>query len=80
MHVVVHEEIKSSDLGLSSKSSRDLCFQKVTYVESEAKKHSGFRFMYRDEKGRLLAQKGQAKIPNIATAKALISTAEAKGW
>ena len=81
MHINVIEEIRSSQILDNKKSySWDLCFQKVEYVESDTKKTPGFRFIYRDQNGKLLPQRGQARIPDLATAKAMIFVAESRSW
>ena len=81
MYISVIEEIRSSQIFDNHKpNSWDLCFQKVQYVESETKKTPGFRFIYRDQNNKLLPQRGQARIPDLKTASAMIAVAEARGW
>ncbi|OLQ81670.1 hypothetical protein BIT28_14195 [Photobacterium proteolyticum] len=79
MHVKIIDEIRASQIH-GTRKARDLCFQKVVYVESETKKYPGNRFIYRDENDKLLVQRGQANLDDLTLVKAMLSVAEARGW
>lgn len=81
MHIKVEKEIRASQvLSNHTPNSWDLCFQKVQYVESESNSTPGYRFIYRDKDNKLLPQRGQARIPDLNIAKAMIAIAEAQNW
>jgi hypothetical protein len=56
-----------------------LCFQWCRY-ELDDGVQFGYRFIWRRPDGDLQAARGQARIPSIAHAKALMDKATAEGW
>jgi hypothetical protein len=56
-----------------------LCFQWCLYALDDGPQH-GYRFIWRRPDGDLQAARGQARIPSIAEAKALMDKAIAEGW
>ena len=81
MHIDIIDEIRASQILHNHKAnSWDLCFQKVLYVESESNQTPGYRFIYRDKDNKLLPQRGQARIPDLKIANAMLAAAEARSW
>jgi hypothetical protein len=56
----------------------ELCFQRCTYLYDNGTKDDGLRFIYRRE-GRLIAHRGQARIPSKQILLSLIDKAEKAG-
>jgi hypothetical protein len=50
------------------------------YDEEEADPQHGYRFIWKRPDGSLQAARGQARLPSLAVAKALIAKAEKEGW
>lgn len=57
-----------------------LCFQRVTYHYDDGRNENGYRFIWKDDDGNLRPTRGQARIPNAAVLRRLISKAEATEW
>jgi hypothetical protein len=57
-----------------------LCFQWCRYDLDEDGTQFGYRFIWRRPDGDLQAARGQARIPSIAQARALMDKAVAEGW
>lgn len=49
-----------------------LCFQKVTYHYSDGTSQTGYRFIRRSREGKMLPQRGQARIPDPLQAMDLV--------
>jgi hypothetical protein len=56
-----------------------LYFQRVRYIAKDDEK-CGYRFIWRRPDGSLQAARGQARLPSIAEARALMTMAEEAGW
>lgn len=56
----------------------ELCFQRAVYAYDKDPE-MGYRFIWRND-GKLLAHRGQARIPDKATLLELIDRAEKAGW
>jgi len=80
---IIHEVPKSKN---AQQGDWVLYFQFGEYRYSKAEKAKGFsdthgyRFIWRTSDGKLQASRGQARIPSIAEALALISEARKDGW
>ena len=57
-----------------------LCLQWVRYIYDDGKMERGYRFIWRDDQGKLRPQRGQACIPSLDIAKELIDKARREGW
>jgi len=57
-----------------------LLLQWCLYVYDDGNSERGYRFIWRRPDGRLQAARGQARIPSLKVAKALIDEAEKAGW
>ncbi len=57
-----------------------LCFQWVRYNFDDQPPRPGYRFIWRDEQGRLQPERGQARIPSAAELFLLIQLATEAGW
>jgi len=57
-----------------------LCFQWCRYVYDDGSTQQGYRFIWRRPNGNLQAGRGQARIPSINQAMALMRVAETEGW
>lgn len=73
--VVMLDEVRDQP----TSTGRVLCLQRCRYMQPEGPRE-GFRFMWRDENGGLIAQRGQARIPSLAVARKLMAMAEQAGW
>jgi hypothetical protein len=58
----------------------NLCFQWCRYIHGDGEIEFGYRFIWRWPEGKLQPARGQARIPSIAQAKALMDQASAEGW
>lgn len=75
--IAVEDEIRDA----TGENGWTLAFQKVTYIYPPGKpSEKGFRFIWYRENNTLQAARGQARIPGLAVAKALIDRAIAAGW
>ena len=77
--------IKQAEYDWGNPNDWVLLFQWCLYVYEEEGRapQNGYRFIWRrpkSEGGSLQAARGQARIPSIAIAKALIAKAEKEGW
>ena len=59
---------------------RHLYFQKCNWIYENGEIETGYRFIWRDRKGKLLSHRGQARIPNKANIDRLINLAIQAGW
>ncbi len=75
-NIDIIKEVTSKDVI----SGHDLCFHWAEYNYDDGESEKGFRFMWRDSKGNLLAHMGQARIPNPTMLFELIHKAAAEGW
>jgi hypothetical protein len=57
-----------------------LCFQWGRYRFDDDRVEYGYRFVWRRDDGTLCAARGQARIPSIKEAKALMDAATLDGW
>jgi hypothetical protein len=57
-----------------------LCFQWCTYHYIDGSEEQGYRFIYKDDNGKLRPQRGQARIPSISIAQRLIKKAIDEDW
>ena len=57
-----------------------LCFQWCTYHYIDGSEEQGYRFIYKDDDGKLKPQRGQARIPSLKIAQRLIKKAIDEGW
>lgn len=57
-----------------------LCFQWCRYVHDNGTLEEGYRFIWRNSEGKMLAHRGQARIPSIEVALKLIQEAKNEGW
>lgn len=65
----------------SMKGDCVLCFQHCVYhYTNDREKQEGYRFIWRNPDGKLLAVRGQTRIPSTAILLALVNTAIAAGW
>jgi len=73
LHEVVYDE---------SRLKKDwvLCLQWCKYNYSDGTSEEGYRFIWRRPNGHLQPAMGQARIPNLYVAEALMSKARAEGW
>lgn len=72
MHVKVEQEVQTED---------GLCFQFCTWHWDEGQPSRGYRFIWRDDlTGHLKPSRGQAWIPDAATALDLMARAMRAGW
>ena len=60
-------------------SESTLCFQWCEYRHDNGTIERGYRFIWRKD-GKQLPHRGQARIPSIAAAEALIARARYEGW
>jgi len=75
--VAVLDEIKE----LPKPNEWTLAFQKVIYIYGDGSpSQKGFRFIWYRPTGTLQAARGQARIPTLAQAQAMIQKAVDKGW
>jgi hypothetical protein len=59
----------------------NLCLQWCEYRYSDdSKSQFGYRFIWRRPNGKLLAGRAQARLPNLAQARALMQVATDEGW
>lgn len=58
----------------------NLCFQKCIYTYDQKADEEGFRFIWKDEKGNLRPQRGQARIPSNLELQNLLNEAMKDGW
>jgi hypothetical protein len=59
----------------------ELCLQRVRYVWGhEDEPRRGYRFIRKHPDGKLQPARGQARIPSLKVAEALIALARAQGW
>lgn len=72
MRVEVHDEVQNEE---------GLCFQKCTWHWDDDPPTSGYRFIWRDDdSGNLKPSRGQALIPDAATALELMALALRNKW
>ncbi|MGX9134057.1 hypothetical protein ACWV26_06705 [Rummeliibacillus sp. JY-2-4R] len=57
-----------------------LCLQWCRYNYDDGTSEEGYRFIWRRPNGNLQPAMGQARIPNLFMAEALMSKARAEGW
>ena len=57
-----------------------LCFHWCRYWYADGTTEEGYRFMWRDEKGRLKPTRGRARIPSADELEDLIAQAKQAGW
>lgn len=57
-----------------------LCFQWCRYLHPDGSMEEGYRFIWKTEDGKLLAHRGQARIPSVEVALMLIKKAQNEGW
>jgi hypothetical protein len=57
-----------------------LYFQWCRYLHDDGEIEFGYRFIWRRPDGKLQPARGQARIPSIAQAKALMDRAKSEGW
>lgn len=57
-----------------------LCLQHCRYVYNDGNLEEGYRFIWRDPTGKLVAHRGQARIPSLDIALKLINEAIRAGW
>jgi hypothetical protein len=72
---VVHEVSKKLET-----SDYKLCLQWVRYLYDDGSMEQGYRFIWRREDGSLQGAMGQARIPRLTDAEALIREARQAGW
>jgi hypothetical protein len=78
--IAVQHEV-SKVMGRGRKAKWTLCLQYGTYIYDNGKPpQQGFRFIWRRPTGQLQPARGQARIPRLADAKALIEKAIRAGW
>jgi hypothetical protein len=74
--VHVLREVRQGDVGEWA-----LCFHWCRYVFDDGAIQFGYRFVWRrDEDGSIQAARGQARIPNYASANQLMAAAAKAGW
>ena len=71
---VINEVSKEGDGGWF------LCLHWCTYIYDDGRMERGYRFIWRDEEGKLRAQRGQACIWSLNFAQELIYKAKKEGW
>jgi hypothetical protein len=75
--VEIHREVPNP----ADRDDWELYFQQVTYhYEDGRPSEAGYRFIWRRDDGTLQAARGQARIPDAATLRRLIDTAQSEGW
>lgn len=75
--------IKQADYDWGDPDGWVLLLQWCLYVYDEETPEHGYRFIWRRPKedgGSLQAARGQARIPSLAIARALMAKAENEGW
>ena len=75
MDIEVVHEVKES----MGEGDWSLCLQFVIYPH-KTKTETGYRFIWRDQDGRLKPQMGQARILSLALAMRLMAQAMEAGW
>jgi hypothetical protein len=71
----VHKEVSNDPPG-----DWQLMLQRVTYNYDDGHVEDGYRFIYRTKEGALQPARGQARIPSLKQAEALIARARSEGW
>jgi hypothetical protein len=77
---MAHVEILRETPNERTEGKWQLCFQWCRYVYDDGSTQQGYRFIWRRPNGNLQAGRGQARIPSIEQAMALMRVAEAEGW
>lgn len=62
------------------KFGHKLCFQWCRYVNGDSTLDYGYRFIWKDPKGNLMAHRGQARIPSLTVMNLLTQEAIDQGW
>ena len=57
-----------------------VCFQWCQYVYDDGTSEHGYRFIWRNEEGKLMAHRGQARIESMKDLEKLIAKAKKEGW
>ncbi len=70
MRVEIHEEVQDDGL----------CFQYCTYHWDDREPSKGYRFIWRDDRDKLIPARGQAIIHDQATLLGLLAKAAGEGW
>jgi len=76
---VIHEARLPGDKE-REKDQWTLAFQWCLYVYDDGTSENGYRFIWRRPGGNLQAARGQARIPSIQHAEALMQVAKDEGW
>ncbi|MCU4923927.1 hypothetical protein OCF68_24400 [Bacillus cereus] len=76
--VKVIEEIAENKNAIGS--NWVLCLQWCEYIYNDGSSQMGFRFIWRRPDGSLQAARGQARIPDLDIAAALMEKARELGW
>lgn len=71
---VIHEVSKVYSSGVR------LCYQFCKYIHDNGQVEDGYRWMYRNQQGKLLAHRGQARLLNMQVQLELIGKSIAEGW
>lgn len=74
---IIHEARKNDPIEIDDWV---LCFQWCLYVYDDGSSENGYRFIWRRPNGKLQPARGQARIPSIEQATALMDIAKNKGW
>ena len=72
--------IEIKDSVEKEKGSWKICLQDCIYNYDDETSEEGYRFIYKDESGKLRASRGQARIDSIADIQELMALAIKKGW
>ncbi|GAA4770601.1 hypothetical protein GCM10023219_16570 [Stakelama sediminis] len=68
------------EVGLHRSSKDSIWLQWCDYSENTDNSETGYRFIWKDPEGKMQPHRGQARIPNLYLADALISKARLQGW
>ena len=70
--------VNCTDLG--DRSETHIEIQWCRYLYDDGTMQHGYRFIWVDETGRLLPQRGQARLPSLKMAAELMKKAKTEGW
>ena len=73
--------IKHHTTSITFESGHELCFQLCSYIYDDGSEtEEGFRFIWKDPQGKMLPQRGQARIPSLDDLRKLVDQAIKEGW
>jgi hypothetical protein len=72
--------INSAEIKPYAGSDYTICYQWCRYIHADGTVDYGYRFIWKNGKGHLMAHRGQARLPSIAIIQKLIAIAISEGW